>query len=102
MQIAEIKTDNLSLVEAVHSTAAVEEKRLRVEMASIRESIRKNEIKVEWVNKEEQLADVLTKQGADSTKLMAVLHTGKIQTQSLDRNIVHSVNTTLPQNIISV
>jgi hypothetical protein len=78
LQPIEVKTDNMSLVESVHSTTAVEEKRLRVEIASIRESIRKKEVNVEWVDKEKQLADVLTKQGADSVKLMTVLHNGHL------------------------
>ena len=73
LQHVKVKTDNMSLVESVHSTTAVEEKRLRVEIASIRESIRNKEVSVEWVDKEKQLADVITKQGADSFKFMAVL-----------------------------
>ena len=35
-----IRTDNLSLKDSIYSTTAVEEKRLRVEMASLRESVR--------------------------------------------------------------
>ena len=74
-----IRTDNKSLYEAVHSTTAVEEKRLRVDLAAIRESIRKGEIKVEWIPKTKQLADCLTKQGADSKKLRDVLEKGNLQ-----------------------
>jgi hypothetical protein len=77
LNIVEVKTDNMSLVESVHSTTAVEEKRLRVEIASIRESIRNKEVSIEWIDKEKQLADVLTKQGADSIKLGTVLHNGR-------------------------
>ena len=51
----------MSLCESVHSTTANEEKRLRVEIASIRESIRRKEVEVEWVENQRQLADVLTK-----------------------------------------
>ena len=68
----------MSLFESVHSTTANEEKRLRVEIASIRESIRRKEIEVGWIENEKQLADVLTKQGADSTKLMRVLQDGHL------------------------
>jgi hypothetical protein len=73
-----IRTDNRSLYDAVHATTAVEEKRLRVELAAIRESIRKAEIKVEWIPKSMQLADCLTKQGADSKKLRDVLEEGSL------------------------
>ena len=68
-----IRTDNKSAYQAINSTTAVEEKRLRVDIAAIRECVRNNEVSIEWVSKENQLADVLTKQGADSTKLMKVL-----------------------------
>ena len=78
MDCIKVKTDNMSLCESVHSTTANEEKRLRVEIASIRESIRRKEIEVEWIENEKQLADVLTKQGADSTKLMRVLQNGHL------------------------
>ena len=66
-------TDNQSLFDNVHSTTAVEEKRVRIEISSIRESIRRKKISVHWVEKHRQLADVLTKQGADITKLIGAL-----------------------------
>ena len=74
-----INTDNKSLYENVHSTTAVAEKRLRVEIAAIRESIRRDEVKVKWVPHEKQLADCLTKQGADSSALFEVIKKGRFQ-----------------------
>ena len=68
-----VRTDNKSAYDAINSTTVVEEKRLRVDIAAIRECVRNNEVEVQWVSKENQLADVLTKQGADSTKLLKVL-----------------------------
>jgi transposase InsO family protein len=68
-----IRTDNKSSYQAINSTTSVEEKRLRVDIAAVRECIRNQEVCIEWVSKENQLADVLTKQGADSTKLAQVL-----------------------------
>ena len=53
-------------------------KRTRVDIAAIRESVRRKEVSIEWIRKEHQLADVLTKQGADSSKLAAVLEKGHI------------------------
>ena len=70
---AKIKTDSKSLYDAAHSTTAVEEKRLRVDIAAIREEIRKRSILVDWIPKSEQLADVLTKQGANREHLLNVL-----------------------------
>ena len=52
-----IRTDNKDLFDAAHSTKAVEEKRLRVELGSIRESIRNKEIDLQWVLGKEQIAD---------------------------------------------
>ena len=47
-----------------HSTIkSTEEKRCRVDMAMIKESIEKEEIIVQWISNECQLAYVLTKQG---------------------------------------
>ena len=49
-----------------HSTKSTEEKRRRVDMAMIKESIEKEEIIVQWISNECQLAYVLTKQGENS------------------------------------
>ena len=68
----------MSLHKNIHSTTAVEEKRLRVELAAIRESARKSEFKAEWVSNKDQLADCFTKQGADSNKLLRVLRQGHL------------------------
>ena len=66
-------TDNEDLKDAAYSTTAVEEKRLRVDIADIRESVRQRVIKIDWVPKGYQLADVLTKQGANQDRLLNVL-----------------------------
>lgn len=70
---SKIKTDSKSLYDAAHSTTAVEEKRLRVDIAAIREEIRKRTIVIDWIPKSDQLADVLTKQGANRDNLLNVL-----------------------------
>ena len=73
-----VRTDNKSLSEVVYSTKAVEEKRLRVEIAALRESVERKEIKVEWIRTRDQTADVFTKQGADNRLLLDVLRNGLI------------------------
>ena len=73
-----IRTDNRDLYDAAHSTKAVEEKRLRVELGSIRESVSKQEIVLEWVTGKEQIADSLTKQGANINLLVNVLNEGSL------------------------
>ena len=75
LETTEIFTDNKSLYEAAHSTTALEEKRLRVDIAAIRQSILRKEFILNWIDTKSQLADALTKQGADVTKLLEALQT---------------------------
>ena len=77
LETTEIFTDNKSLFEAAHSTTSVEEKRLRVDLAAIRQSISRKEFTLQWIDTKHQLADALTKQGADSTKLLQTLKESK-------------------------
>lgn len=58
-------TDNHSLFDALKSTKQVTEKRLRLEISSIRELIQNKKIKeMLWLDSKAQLADCLTKKGA--------------------------------------
>lgn len=71
-------TDNESLYRNAHSTTMAEERRLRVDIAIIKDMLTKNEIEsLKWLPSESQLADSLTKQGADAKKLLNVLESGK-------------------------
>ena len=71
-------TDNLSLVDASNTTTQVSDKRLRVELAAIREMQEQSEISIRWISKENQLADVLTKKGAPCNKLLSTLQNGNL------------------------
>ena len=69
--------DCKSLFDAVKSTKSVTEKRLRLELSAIKESLNsKQVIDVKWVESHKQLADCLTKHGSSPTKLLSVLETG--------------------------
>ena len=71
--------DNKSCVTALNSTSNVDDKRLRIEIAEIKEMIANKVIKdVRWVKGSEQLADPLTKQGASGLSLLKVIQTGKL------------------------
>ena len=72
----ECVTDNRSLFEAAQTINSLTDKRLRVEMSIIRQMLDKNEMKIKWIRSNEQLADVLTKQGASSESLCRVLNIG--------------------------
>ena len=54
--------DNSDLVEAIKSTKLVADKRLRIEIANMKEMLNKREISsVTWLNSNDQLANYLTK-----------------------------------------
>ena len=72
-------TDCKSLYEAVKSQKFVTEKRLRIEISGLKESLEKDVIhELKWISTKEQLADCLTKKGASSAKLMNVLESGSM------------------------
>ena len=59
-------TDNESLHRTVHSTVMTNEHRLRKDIAMIKQMISQNELRsIKWIPGTEQLADCLTKQGAN-------------------------------------
>ena len=72
-------TDNKSLKDTLYSTHIVEDPRLRVDIARIREMIERKELDVVWIRKEKQLADVATKMGACSAGLLEVLGTSSVE-----------------------
>ena len=66
--------DNRSLVDAIYSTKLVEDKILRINMAVLRDMIDRGAIhSVSWVQSSMQLADVLTKKGANAQSLIAAI-----------------------------
>ena len=64
-------TDNYSLHQAAHTMTSVKDRRLRIELGHIRESITKKEFILKWVPTSSQLSDVLTKEGVDSSSLLS-------------------------------
>ena len=71
-------TDSKGLYDAVNTTNTINDKRLRIEMAIVREMVENSEIALQWIKKGYQLADVFTKSGASSELLIEVLKNGKI------------------------
>lgn len=70
-------TDNHSLFDALKSTKQVTEKRLRLDISSIKELIQNKTIKeVLWSDTKAQLADCLTKKGASALMLLKALSEG--------------------------
>ena len=70
-------TDSRGLYRALYSTKAVQDKRLRIDIARMRQMLEVGEVtKVSWVDSSQQLADCLTKKTASSNVLLDVLKVG--------------------------
>jgi len=75
-------TDSLSLYNAVYFSKVVEEKRLRIDISSIKELIENKVVKsLQWVDSKRQLADCMTKRTAIPEKLLQVLRSGRLPTK---------------------
>ena len=66
--------DNKSLVDSVYSSKNVESKRLRIDIAVIRNMLTDKEIQnIYWIPTFSQLANCLTKRGANADQLRAAI-----------------------------
>ena len=68
------RTDNASLVDTLHSSNLVTDRRLRIDVARIKEMVKNDEIVVQWVRGHDQLSDSLTKAGASASSLRSILN----------------------------
>ena len=69
-----IMCDNKSLVDAVHSTTSVENKRLRIDISVLRDMVSQSHIaEFRWISTHLQVANALTKSGCSSLYLLNVL-----------------------------
>ena len=76
--------DHKSLCDNLHSTKAVEEKRLRLDIASIRQYLSERVVRsVNCLPNDRQIAVWFTKRGASSEKLISVLGSGCLITSEL-------------------
>ena len=69
----ELYTDSKSLYDCVRTTNLLTDKRLRVDVAAIREMVESGEVIVCWVEGRKQLADILTKSGPSKQNLLEIL-----------------------------
>lgn len=74
----ECYTDNNSLNDTLKTTNVITDRRLRVDIARIREMVKQREIKVKWINGRQQIADCLTKYGASTVKMLETLESSKL------------------------
>ena len=71
-------TDNKSLHDALHSTKQTLEKQLIVDIPSLYEMVKQNEVQIVWTKKDKQISDVLTKAGAPQKLLLEILESSKM------------------------
>ena len=65
------KTDNSGMHDSSHSSTQILDKRLRIEMAILREMLSNKDITdITWVPNDHQIADALTKRGVPSSKIL--------------------------------
>ena len=67
-------TDNKSLVDVLDSKKNVDDKRLRIDLALLKEMLQNKEVaSIQWVSTSGQLANCLTKRGASPAQLLAAI-----------------------------
>ena len=64
------KTDSSSLVQTLHTSKSVSDRRLKVDIARLREMTQRGEISVTWVRGQMQISDPLTKKTASTAGLL--------------------------------
>ena len=75
-----VLTDSESLTDSLATSKTLEDKRLKVDICVVRDYLKKGEIhQVCWVPTDKQLADSLTKAGANPAKLLEVLQSARLQ-----------------------
>ena len=71
--------DNKSLQDSIYSSKLVDDKRLRIDIASLQQLCALNKVEeVKWCPGEKQLANALTKRGASAHQLLNVLRLGSL------------------------
>ena len=72
------KTDNKSMEEQLKCSKVIQDLRLRVDVARLREMVKLAKIEVQWLYKTHQLTNPLTKYGASAVCLIDILKCRKL------------------------
>ena len=74
-----VMTDSKSLKDCLSTSKTLEDKRLKIDICVVRDYLKKKEIhQVCWIPTDKQLADSLTKSGANPAKLLEVLQSTRL------------------------
>ena len=72
--------DSKCLHDAIYSTKLVDDKRLRIDIAALKQLIDQKKVaEIKWCSSEKQLANALTKRGASATQLLDVMRLGSLE-----------------------
>ena len=75
----EALVDNRSAEDAIYSTKSVDDKRLCIDVGSIKEMLNKKEVmKFQWIPGENMIENALTKRGASSFNLLRCIQEGRL------------------------
>ena len=70
--------DCRSVIDAVYSTKLVDDRKLRIDIGAVREALKRGEVtSVQWCPGTDQLANCMTKKGADGRHLLSIIQTGR-------------------------
>ena len=72
----EVYTDSDSLNKHISTTNQIDDLRLRVDTARLREMVELQEIELKWIPGKKQLADSITKYNAPAARLLSTMMTG--------------------------
>ena len=73
-------TDNKSTLDTINSSTSVSDKKLRLEIALLRETQERKEVEIMKVPGKDNISDVLTKRGASSKSLLLAITRGNLGT----------------------
>ena len=80
-------TDSHQLYDAIHSTKAVSDKRLRIDIHILQKMKNVGDVcEFEWIQNKDQLADIFTKSGVSPYNLFEVLDKNVIKFSYCDQN----------------
>ena len=69
-------TDNKSTFDAIHSSTSVNDRKLRLEIAVLRQYVERKEVDIYFIKGKENISDVLTKRGASNKNLLSTILSG--------------------------
>ncbi len=74
-----VYVNNKSVTQAVYSTKLVDDKRLRLNVACVKDVLSRDILAMQWIPGQLQLFNCMTKRGASCYQLMQIIKTGSLE-----------------------